>query len=64
MTINEAQGQSINNLGVYLPQPVIICCSIESRYTSENKRLDITDITEFLKTTMENTRQTLFLLNN
>ena len=22
MTINEAQGQSINNLGVYLPQPV------------------------------------------
>ena len=22
MTINKAQGQSINNLGVYLPQPV------------------------------------------
>ena len=23
MTINKAQGQSINNLGVYLPQPVL-----------------------------------------
>ena len=41
MTINEAQGQSINNLGVYLPQPVIIYCTIESRFTSENKRYHI-----------------------
>ena len=24
MTINKAQGQSINNLGVYLPQPVFL----------------------------------------
>ena len=71
MTINKPQRQSIDILGVYLPQPLfshgqlyVALPSAGLLHKTKVIIIDVNVIKELFRTTMENALQTLFLLKN
>ena len=51
MTINKAQGQTIPNVGVYLPESVFshdkLCVELSGRILRENKKVLVKSVKEF-----------------
>ena len=71
MTINKPQRQSIDSLGVHLPQPLFshwhLYVALPSAGLPHKTKviiIDVNVIKELFRTTMENALQTLFLLKN